>query len=200
MDADLPFSAAAQRNREPIREVVARWLVRPARVLEIGSGTGQHAEHLARCLPHLDWQPSERPGELAGLDARVRRAALANLARPVALDVMASEWPLARFDHAFTANTCHIMHWPAVEAMLAGVGQRLPPGGLFLVYGPFHRQGAATSASNARFDAQLRAQDPGMGLRDDAALAAVAAGHGLQWVDEEALPANNRLLVWRRSD
>jgi len=193
----LPHSEAAVRNREPIRGVVADWLRRPARVLEIGAGTGQHAEYLAARVTHLQWQPTERAEHLCALAARVEQAGRANIAPPRELDVTAAEWPAFAFDHVFTANTLHIMGWPAVEALFAGVGARLPAGGLLLAYGPFHRAGEATSASNARFDAQLRAQDPAMGIRDDAALERLAAGLGLEWIGDEAMPANNRVLIWR---
>lgn len=195
---DLPYSEASLRNREPIRVVLARWLTAPARVLEIGAGTGQHAEYFAAHLPHLDWLPTDRAENLPGLRARLERATAPQVHPPVELDVAQEPWPISACDHAYTANTCHIMHWPQVEQMFAGVGRRLPSGGLFLVYGPFHHDGEATSASNANFDRSLRNGDSGMGIRDDQAVAALAAAHGLDWVGDEAMPANNRVLVWRR--
>ncbi len=195
---NLPFSPASERNREPIRGVLAERLNAPARVLEIGAGTGQHAEHFAAELPWLQWQATDRTEYLAGLQARIRRCDRANLPPPLELDVLWPHWPQIACDHAFTANTCHIMPWPAVAAMFAGLAARLPVGGLFLVYGPFHRDGTPTSASNRDFDTSLRARDPDMGIRDDAVVAALAGGHGLTWIADEALPANNRILIWRR--
>lgn len=194
----LSWSEACARNREPIREVLTRWLERPAAVLEIGAGTGQHAEYFSRHLPHLTWMPTEHPDHLPMLRARVDRVEHPNLAPARALDVMAASWPVATCDHAYTANTCHIMSWPAVEALFAGIAARLAPGGLFLVYGPFHRQGVPTSVSNADFDHSLRARDPAMGIRDDGAVAELATEFGLTWRGDETLPANNRLLIWER--
>lgn len=198
--AQLPCSQASVRNREPIRAVLAQWLTTPAHVLEVGAGTGQHAEYFAAELPWLHWQVTDREEHLPGLRARVELTARANLPPPLELDVLSPEWPGLHCDHVYTANTCHIMHWPAVAAMFAGVGQLLPAGGLFIVYGPFHHDGQPTSASNRRFDASLRAQDPGMGIRDDRALAALAADHGMNWIGDHAMPANNRILVWQREE
>lgn len=196
--SNLPWSEACARNREPIREVLARWLTQPACVLEIGGGTGQHAEYFARELPHLSWYPTEHPDNLSALKARLDRLDQPNLAPARPLDVMACRWPLGTCDHVFTANTCHIMHWSAVEALFAGVGARLAPGGLMLVYGPFHKGGVATSVSNADFDYSLQARDPCMGIRDDRAMAELAAECGLAWRDDEPMPANNRMLIWQR--
>lgn len=195
---DLPYSVACERNREPIREVLAHWLPAPGRVIEIGAGTGQHAEYFAATLDHLRWLPTDRGEYLPGLRTRLGRLARDNVEPPVALDVTRGPWPDGPFDHAYTANTCHIMHWPEVEQMFAGVAGLLPAGGLFLAYGPFHRDGAPTSPSNERFDRSLRARDPGMGIRDDRAVAVLADEHGLNWIADEAMPANNRILIWRR--
>ncbi len=197
--AGLPWSEACARNREPIREVLSRWLQRPAAVLEIGAGTGQHADYFTRHLPHLTWIPTEHPDNLSTLRARVDQVEQANLAAAQALDVRADSWPVERCDHAYTANTCHIMAWPAVEALFAGIGARLAPGGLFLVYGPFHRRGVPTSVSNADFDRSLQARDPAMGIRNDGAVVELAAECGLIWRGDESLPANNRMLIWQRS-
>lgn len=201
--ADLPWSPACERNREPIRAVLERWLsastgTRDARILEIGGGTGQHAEYFSTALPWLHWQTTDRREYLSGLRARTHHCNRDNLPPPLELDVTWPEWPELVFDHVFTANTCHIMHWPAVEAMFNGIARRLPHGGLVFVYGPFHRNGEPTSPSNRDFDASLRTRDPGMGIRDDAVMAGLAEPLDLAWVGDEALPANNRMLVWQR--
>jgi hypothetical protein len=198
MSDEKPFSAACERNRVPILEVLQRHLGTSKRLLEIGSGTGQHAVHFAAALPWLEWQCSDRVGNLPGIEAWRREAALANLPPPIALDVSHGAWPASRFDAAFSANTLHIMHWPEVEAMFAGLDRTLAAGATVIVYGPFRRDGRPTSASNAEFDAGLRARDPGMGVRDIEAVQALAADIGLRSVEDVAMPANNACLVWRR--
>lgn len=191
-----PHSAAAARNREPIGRVLPKLLGESAgSVLEIGSGTGQHAVYLAGRLPDWRWQPSEHPAELATLHAGLDGIAPANVLAPVALDV-AGEWPSGPFMAAYSANTAHIMHWPEVEAMFAGVGRMLASGGRFALYGPFNRDGRHTAPSNAEFDAMLRRRDPGMGLRDLAEIDALAQRNALVRIAELAMPANNLMLVF----
>lgn len=189
-----PFSEACERNQEPILEVLQHSLLEPATVLEIGSGTGQHAVHFARHLPHLTWVSTDREENLPGIKQWFDEAALPNLRGPLQLNVLDASWPVAKADHAFSANTSHIMGWSAVEAMFAGVGSRLAAGGRFYLYGPFNRDGEFTSESNRAFDAMLRARDPEMGIRDDRALIALGRRCGLALVEDHAMPANNRLL------
>ena len=191
--ADLPYSAAANRNREPILAVLRELVPHGARVLEIGAGTGQHAVHFAAQLPGVVWQASEAPQNLAMLEPRLRDA---GLAAPLALDVTQPDWPQTPCDVVYAANVVHIMGWPAVQSMFAGVGRLLVDGGLFCLYGPFNYDGAFTSDSNAAFDASLRARDPAMGLRDFAAVNDLARANGLNLQRDAAMPANNRLLVW----
>lgn len=192
-----PFSEASERNRAPILGVLQRVFADRRHVLEIGSGTGQHAAYFAPGLPHLVWQPSDVAEHLPGIRAWVDEAAAPNLRPPLALDVDGT-WPALDADAVFSANTCHIMAWPQVENMLRGVGQLLPMGGLFCLYGPFNYGGRFTSDGNARFDAMLRARDPQSGLRDAEAVTALAERNGLSPVEDNAMPANNRLLVFRR--
>lgn len=196
---DLPFSPASERNREPILAVLRERLAAPARVLEIGSGTGQHAEFFAAHLPHVHWQSSDRADHLPGLAARIARAALPNLPAPLELDVARRTlWPARRFDVAYSANTLHIMGRDEVEQFFALVGAVLESRSRLIVYGPFNYGGRFTSDSNAAFDAQLRAGDPRRGIRDFEDVDALARAQGYALMADVAMPANNRCLVWRR--
>lgn len=195
---DKPFSQACENNKAPILAVLRDVFATARTVLEIGSGTGQHAVHFARHMPWLAWQPTDRAEHLPGIRAWRAEAGLGNLAEPVALDVDQPRWPVAEADGVFSANTAHIMGWPQVERSFAGVAQLLRPGGAFCLYGPFNYEGRFTSDSNARFDAMLRDRDPASGLRDIEAIQALAAAVGFAPAADHAMPANNRLLVWRR--
>ncbi len=195
---ELPFSEACERNKQPILAILSGVLADCRKVLEIGSGTGQHAVHFARHLPHLQWQPTDVAAHLGDLALRVAREGSANIATPLELDVTRDEWPVMNVDAVFTANTLHIMSWPAVVATFAGIGRVLAAGGLLCVYGPFRYRGAFTSASNAQFDAGLRARDPDSGIRDFEEVDALARAQGLVLVADHAMPANNQLLCWRR--
>lgn len=192
-----PFSQACENNKAPILGVLARAFATSQRVIEIGSGTGQHAVYFAKHLPHLDWQTSDRCENHAGILAWIRDGGPDNARPPLELDVDAT-WPALDADAAFSANTAHIMHWPSVVNMFAGVAHALPAGGVFALYGPFAYHGRHTSESNARFDAMLRAQDPGMGIRDLDAVGELAHAHAMTLAEDHALPANNRLLLWQR--
>ena len=194
-----PFAPACERNRDPILEVLRARFADRRRVLEIGSGTGQHAVHFAAALPWLAWQCSDVAANLPGIRMWLDDAALPNTPVPLALDVTGA-WPDQTYDAVFTANTLHIMGWPEVEACFAGIGRVLEDGGVLVAYGPFNAGGDYTSASNREFDAWLRARDPRSGLRDVEAVHMLAARVGLHPVDDVAMPANNRCLVWRRSD
>jgi cyclopropane fatty-acyl-phospholipid synthase-like methyltransferase len=198
VSAAKPFSAACERNRDPILDVLRSAFADRRRVLEIGSGTGQHAVHFAGALPHLRWQCSDRTENLPGIQLWLEEAALLNTPPPLTLDVLNDVWPEGHFDAAYSANTLHIMGWPAVQAMFNGLGQVLASDARLLVYGPFRRGGEHTSASNAQFDAQLRAQSSWMGVRDLEAVDALAAGIGLQLLEIHPMPANNLCLHWRR--
>ncbi len=195
--AAKPWSEACERNRAPILAVLARWFADRHRVLEVGSGTGQHAVAFAAALPHLLWQPSDVADNLPGIEAWRSDAGLANLLTPLALDVNAEGWPARAFDAAFSANTAHILAPREVERMFARVAAALERGGLFALYGPFNYGGRYTAESNERFDAMLRARDPASGIRDFEWIAATARAAGFDFVADEAMPANNRLLAWR---
>jgi len=185
-----PFSEASERNRGPILAVLKRVLKDSRRVLEIGSGTGQHAAYFAAALPHLVWQASDVAQNLPGIRQWVADPA------PIELDVD-REWPAVEADAVFSANTCHIMAWPQVERMFDKIG-KIRSLKTFCLYGPFKYAGQHTSESNARFDAMLRRNDPASGLRDFEKISALAEAAGLALQEDNALPANNRLLVWTR--
>lgn len=192
-----PFSDACERNKAPILGVLQPLYADRRHVLEIGSGTGQHAVHFAAALPHLRWQCSELPPNLPGLRSWLDEANLPNLPSPLALDVGQAD-PPGDYDAVFTANTLHIMGWPQVQRLFAGLGRWLSPGALFTAYGPFNYGGRFTSDGNARFDAALRSADPARGIRDFEAVDALAQAAGLVLREDQAMPANNRCISWQR--
>jgi len=191
------FSDACERNREPILGVLRRVFADRRHVLEIGSGTGQHAAYFAPALPQLDWQPSDVADNLPSIRIWREQAQSPGLREPIELDVD-RPFPALRADAVFSANTCHIMSWPQVERMFAGIAALLPPGGVLALYGPFHYNGEPTSPSNAEFDAWLRGRDRLSGVRDFEDIRDLARRHGLALEEDNAMPANNRLLVFRR--
>lgn len=195
---NLPFSAAAERNQQPIIEALEAYLPEQGRVLEVGSGTGQHVVAFARQHTGLLWQPSDQPGALDAVRARVDQAGLDNLAEPVALDVT-SDWPEATFEMIYSANTLHIMRWEAGRQFLITAGRKLRAEGVLAVYGPFIDTEIQTAASNLDFDRQLRGRDPAMGLRKLGEVKAVADSAGLRFTADHEMPANNRLLIWKKS-
>lgn len=197
MTTDLPYSQACENNKAPILELLRDVFESTAKVLEVGTGTGQHAVHFARALPHLQWQPSDHPDAAHLSRLRLEQAGLPNLLPILNLDVGASHWPITTFDGVFSANTAHIMAWPEVEKMFQGIGNRLTLNGTFCLYGPFNYQGAFTSDSNRQFDQHLRSRAPQMGIRDLDDLNILARAEGLMLEDDVAMPANNRLLVFR---
>lgn len=192
------MSEACERNKGPILAVLAGEFAAQRAVLEIGSGTGQHAVYFATHLPHLSWQPSEVPAQLPPLLERTGCEAPPNVRAPIALDVRDEPWPVADIDAVFSANSLHIMAWSAVLEFFRGTGQVLPAGGVLCVYGPMRYGGQYTSASNAQFDRWLKERDPQSGIRDFEALDALARAQGLQLRADHAMPANNQTLVWRR--
>ena len=194
------YSAACERNREPILAILQPLFAKPVKVLEIGSGTGQHAVYFGEHLPHVTWQTSDLADNHPSILAWMEEARLPNVLAPLTLDVSASDWQTGQYDAIFSANTCHIMAWPQVEQMFAGFPQIMRDGGLVCLYGPFNYEGKFTSGSNAAFDASLRAQAPHRGIRDFEAVDALAQRAGLRLLADNAMPAHNRLLVWQRSD
>ena len=194
--SEKPNAPACERNREPILTVLRTFFADRRHVLEIGSGTGQHAIHFAAALPQLVWQTSDRAENLPGVRAWLDAAQLPNTPAPLMLDVGGATWPGGPFDAVFSANTLHIMGWPEVEAFFAALPAVTTIEAKLAIYGPFNVDGRPTSDSNAAFDASLKARAPHMGIRDAAAVddLARAAGFGLR--DDVAMPANNRLRLW----
>jgi cyclopropane fatty-acyl-phospholipid synthase-like methyltransferase len=194
----LPFSEACERNKAPILEVLRVALADRTQVLEIGSGSGQHAVHFAAHLTHLTWHPTEQLAYLADLASRVKLEGTRNLRQPTVLDVKQTIWPLRSVDALYSANTLHIMSWVEVEAMFRGVDAVLSPHGVVCIYGPFRYEGRYTSQSNRDFDLMLKDRDPLSGLRDMTDVGALAERHALRLRVDHDLPANNRLLEFVR--
>lgn len=194
-----PCSSAAERNSQPIFEQISQLFPATGKVLEIGSGTGQHAVYFCQRLPGLQWQPTDRADNLPGLKQQFTAAANPQILKPLALDVLHDEWPAGLFDAAYSANTSHIMPWEAVQATFAGVARALRPAALFCLYGPFNVNGEYTAESNAEFDKMLRAGGGGMGLRDVADIENLASGQQLILERKIAMPANNFILVFRKT-
>ena len=193
-----PYSESCEQNREPILAVLSKVFADRRQVLEVGSGTGQHAVYFGAELPHLRWQTADVLPHHAGIRAWIEEAALPNVLLPLELDVNQPHWSSDRYDAVFSANTLHIMGWPEVQLFFQGVGQVLQPGGVLVVYGPFNYNGAFTSESNARFDVWLKQRDPASGVRDFEAVNAEARAQGLVLQRDIAMPANNRSLVWHK--
>jgi SAM-dependent methyltransferase len=193
----LPYSEASERNKGPILGVLREAFAGCSHVLEIGSGTGQHAVHFALAMPQLVWQPSELPDAMPGLRKRIFNEGPSNLRAPVAIDVTARPWDVRKVDGIFTANTLHIMSWPQVEAFFEGLPDVAKPGTVLAIYGPFRYAGAYTSPSNEAFDRMLQARDPQSGIRDFEAVDGLARRAGFGLKADHRMPANNQTIVWR---
>ncbi|MGA7593759.1 MAG: DUF938 domain-containing protein [Gallionella sp.] len=192
-----PYAESSEKNKAPILAVLREIFADRRRVLEISSGTGQHAVHFARELQHLTWQPSELRHNLAGIQAWLDEAQLPNVLAPLAIDINDDRWPVSSVDAIFNANTVHIISWPEVERMFAHIAHVLAPGGFLCLYGPYNFGGKFTSEGNARFDTWLRARNPNSGVRDFEAVDLLASSHGLVLLRDIEMPSNNRMLVWR---
>jgi cyclopropane fatty-acyl-phospholipid synthase-like methyltransferase len=197
MPSSKPYAPACDRNREPILGVLRRWFADRHNVLEIGSGTGQHAVAFATELRHLAWQTSDLPGNLPAIRMWLEEARLPNLLAPLELDVT-GRWPEGLYDAVFSANTLHIMSWEEAGKLFSGLTQALAPDATLAIYGPFNYGGRFTSASNAEFDRSLKERSASMGIRDFEAVDALARSAGFRLAEDCAMPANNRTLVWRR--
>jgi hypothetical protein len=195
----LPFSRAAANNREPILEQLRAMLAHTQSVLEIGAGTGQHALFFAAQLPHLRWRGSEHPAAMPMLLPRYEASRLPNLDPPLALDICARPWPIDWPDAVYTANTLHIVAPTVVEEFFAACAGQAPPDSQLIIYGPFNYGGQYTSPSNADFDRWLKARDPESGIRDQEWVDALAKAAGFILQQDLAMPANNRLLQWKKT-
>lgn len=192
------YSPATARNRGPILEVLHTVLPRHARVLEVASGSGEHAVHFAGAMPGWEWQPSDPTSDaLASIDAWRHHAALDNVRPPIALDVTRDHWPGGPFDAVVAINLCHIAPWEATASLVAGAADHLHPNGALILYGPFVRDGRQTAPSNEAFDQSLRRRDPRWGVRDLADVTEAAREHGFALDRVEEMPANNLTVVFR---
>ncbi|OCQ19180.1 methylase [Pseudoalteromonas luteoviolacea] len=193
-----PFSQACENNKDPILQKLAPFLADVAQVLEIGSGTGQHAVHFANAMPNLKWQTSDLRHNHDGIISWCEEANLTNLTLPVELDLNVDSWPVTDIPAIYTANTLHIVSMTLVEQFFKGVTAHLAAAGKLAIYGPFNYQGNFTSPSNAEFDAFLKMRDPQSGIRDFEWICELAEQAGLALVQDHAMPANNRLLLFKR--
>lgn len=195
-----PFSQACENNKEPILTVLQQHFSSVMKVLEIGSGTGQHAVYFSEKMPHLQWQTTDLQHNHTGIKLWLDEAGLLNVLPPVALDVNQQDWAFQDIDGVFSANTAHIMPWEAVVEMFRGVGGLLPAGGVFCQYGPFNYQSEFTSDSNRAFDQFLKDKADHMGIRDFEEVQELAFKNGMSLIEDRAMPANNRILVWGKHE
>lgn len=198
MTGNKPFAPSAERNREPILEVLREHFAQRRQVLEVGSGTGQHAVHFAAALPHLQWQCADLADALPGIRQWLAEAGLPNTPEPLQLDAAMPQWPASACDAVFSANTLHIMRWAEVEQFFGHLAH-MPELLTLVVYGPFKYQGQHTSPSNAAFDQWLAGEAPHRAVRDFEAVNALAQAAGFSLLEDRAMPANNRCLVWQRA-
>jgi hypothetical protein len=193
-----PFSQACENNKEPILQIISRVFCHPTTVWEVGSGTGQHACHFARHLPHIEWQPTDRAENITGISLWLEETYTPNLKPALTLDVTDAVWPCSTIDALFTANTLHIMSWDEVQILFNRLAEHLNPKALVCIYGPFNYNGTYTSDSNARFDEWLKSQNSLSGIRNFEDIVLLATTSGLHLINDNAMPANNRLLVLQK--
>jgi cyclopropane fatty-acyl-phospholipid synthase-like methyltransferase len=195
-----PHSAACDNNQQPILSIIEGLFAECREVLEIGSGTGQHAVYFANKMPHLTWHSSDLLENHSGIELWLNEAELPNTPHPLTLDVTQNVWPNVNADAVFSANAIHIMSWESARAMIKGVGKLLPDKGLFVLYGPFNYMGAYTSDSNARFDVWLKERNPESGIRHFEEIEQLANTAGMYLQDDFEMPANNRILCWMKQN
>ncbi len=198
MSLNKPIAESCIQNRAPILSIIKPLFANSRAVLEVGSGTGQHAVFFARALSHLIWHTSDVSENHPGIDLWLEEANLANTRPPIVFDVSQNNWPTIEVDAIFSANTVHIMSWQEVELFFHGVGQLLQTDGLFCLYGPFNYNGQFTRNSNAQFDQWLKQKNPKSGIRDAEALNRLADASNMTLQDDYEMPANNRILCWKK--
>ena len=196
---EKPYAAAAEQNQDAILPILLEEFSNKQNILEIGSGTGQHAVYFAQQLPQLIWHPSDKAENLAGIQQWINEADLPNVQMPIELDVC-NQWPQKRFDGAFAANVAHIMHWHEIEAMFTGLTSILVPNAVFCLYGPFNINGNYTSDSNRKFDQWLQSRDPHSCIRDKDDLNILAKKNSLLLHKDWEMPHNNRILSWKKAN
>ena len=194
-----PYSESCERNQAPILKILQEALANQQRVLEIASGTGQHAVYFGRALPHLSWQTSELAQNHEGILTWLEETRLPNVLPPITIDVSDARWPVEIVDTVFNANTVHIISWLEVERMFAGIGRILSASGILCLYGPFNYEGKFTSESNARFDVWLRSRNRNSGVRDFEAINQLAETYDLSLLRDVTMPNYNRTLIWQRA-
>jgi SAM-dependent methyltransferase len=194
-----PYSESCVQNREPILDVISPIFSTASAVLEIGSGTGQHAIYFAEKMPHLTWYTSDRPSYIDGINMWLEGANLPNVIPPIELDVTADHWPVSGIDAVFTANSVHIMGQREVECLMEGVGKLLNEQGSLVIYGPFNYAGSYTSESNERFDQWLKSRDPESGIKDFEEIRSLADQNAMRLITDHTMPANNRILHFMKT-
>ncbi len=192
-----PFAESSEQNKQPILSVLRSELASNRRVLEVGSGTGQHAVYFAEQMPHLTWVCSDLEENHAGIRMWLDEAGLSNIEGPLLLDAR-EQWPDMDVDAIFSANTVHIMSWHAVVSLMNNVGRTLDVGGKLYLYGPFMYDGRHTAESNASFDIWLKQRDPLSGVRDVSEINKLLGEHDMQLTNDYEMPVNNRILVWQK--
>ena len=194
-----PFAESCAQNQQVILDVLKTWLTDAGTVLEIGSGTGQHAVFFTQHMPHLNWQPSDLLEQHAGMQMWLDEVEHNRINSPLEIDVDTGPWPVENVDYVYTANTTHIISSSQAENMLRHIGSSLKPGGLFIQYGPFNYNGNYTSESNARFDVWLKQRDPNSCIKHFETIQKLAEKNAMSLVKDIEMPANNRILVWQKS-
>lgn len=194
-----PFSQACVNNADPILAVISKVFADTETVLEIGSGTGQHAVYFASAMPWLTWQPSDLTAQHAGIAAWIADSDVSNVLPPLYLDVDMEAWPVLNVGAVFSANTAHILHWDSVRSLIRGASNVLKKGGFLTLYGPFNYNKNYTSESNREFDRWLKSRDAASGIRDFEDVRRIAELERLLFMNDYDMPANNRLLVWRKA-
>ena len=194
-----PFSQSCENNKQPILQIIQTIFQQSTTVWEIGSGTGQHACYFAEKLPFLSWQTTDKEENLPGINCWIEQSGLSNLPKSRVLNVVDEEWPCQTIDAVFTANTLHIMNWSEVECFFAGLKRYLSKKAWVCIYGPFNYNGHYTSGSNLQFDQWLKSRDSQSGIRDFEAIEKLAKAVSLELINDFAMPANNRLLVFQKN-
>ncbi len=198
MKSAREYSDACDANSAPILGILKDAFAACRTILEIGSGTGQHAVYFGKHLPHLTWQTSDVPGNHSSINAWHEEASLSNVLPAITLNVSGDDWPMTSYDGVFSANTTHIISRPSVIDMFSGIAKVLKPDGIFCLYGPFNYDGKFSSLSNERFDRWLKDRDPESGIRNKEDLDGLAADNAMILIADHEMPVNNRILVWKK--